>query len=140
MEVLGVEEFRLTILDPLGARQALALWAMPVSARVVTNAFVGALIALFQVTAESSRPAQFDGTHDPALRRGQRSSMLFTIGFTVATQHVGDFQLGTIHGPVLRSTEESPVWSPWELGAGVDRVDWWWSTPCSWQCADSGRW
>jgi hypothetical protein len=46
----------------------------------------------------------FDGTHDSALRRGQRSGTLFPIGFAVATQHVGDFQLGTIHGPVLRST------------------------------------
>jgi hypothetical protein len=103
MEVLGVEEFRLTILDPLGARQALALWAMPVSARVVTNAFVGALIAVFPVTAEGGCPAQFDGTHDPALPGGQGGSMLFPIGFTVATQHVGDFQFGTIHGPALRS-------------------------------------
>ena len=93
----------LTILDPLGARQGLALWAMPVSARVVTSAFVGALIAVFPVTAESGSPAPFDRTHDPALPGGQRSSMLFTIGFTVATQHVGDFQLGTIHGPALRS-------------------------------------
>jgi len=32
MEVLGVKEFGLTILDPLGARQGLAFWAMPVSA------------------------------------------------------------------------------------------------------------
>src|SRR5438477_4847778 len=113
MEVIGVEEFGLTILDPLGACQGLALWAMPVSARVVTNTFMLALVALFQVTAQSGSPAQFDGTHDPALRRGQRSSMLFPIGFAVATQHVGDFQLGTIHEPVLRSTGESPVWSPW---------------------------
>jgi hypothetical protein len=41
---------------------------------------------------------------DSALRRGPRSGTLFPIGFAVATQHVGDFQLGTIHGPVLRST------------------------------------
>jgi hypothetical protein len=61
-------------------------------------------IAMFPVTAESGSPAPFDGTHDSALRRGQRSGMLFPIGFAVATQYVGDFQLGTIHGPVLRST------------------------------------
>jgi hypothetical protein len=91
MEVSSVEEFGLTVLDPLGAGQALALCAMPVATRVVAGAFVGALIAVFPVTAESSSPAQFDRTHDPALPGGQRSSMLFTIGFTVATQHVGDF-------------------------------------------------
>jgi hypothetical protein len=44
---------------------------MPVSARVITNAFVLALIALFQVSAESGSPAQFDRAHDPPLRRGQ---------------------------------------------------------------------
>jgi hypothetical protein len=106
MEVFGVEEFGLTILDPLGARQGLALWAMPVSARVATNAFVATLIALFQVRTESGSPAQFDGTHDPSLRRGQGSTVLLPIGFAVATQYVRDFQLGAIHGPVLRSTEE----------------------------------
>ena len=140
VKVFGIEEFGLTILDPLGPRQGLPLWAIPVSTRVVASAFVLALIALFQVTAESGSPAEFDRTHDPALRRGQRSSILFPIGFTVATENVGDFQLGTIHRPALRSTEESPVSSLWELDAGVDRVGWWWSTPCSWQCADTGRW
>src|SRR5260370_19219091 len=100
---------------------------MPVATRVVAGAFVGALIAVFPVTAESGSPAQFDRTHDPALRGGQGSSMLFPIGFTVATQHVGDFQLGAIHGPALRSTEEWPLWSPWESGVGVDRVGSSWS-------------
>jgi hypothetical protein len=104
VEVLGIEEFSLTILDPLSARQARALCAIPISARVVTSAFVGALIAMFPVTAESGSPAQFDGTHDPVLRRRQRSGMLFPTGCAIATQHVGDFQLGTIHGPVPRST------------------------------------
>jgi hypothetical protein len=65
-----IEEFGLTILDPLGARQ-LTLWAMAVSARVVANMFVPTLIALFLVSAESGSPAQFDRTQDPALRRGQ---------------------------------------------------------------------
>jgi hypothetical protein len=70
VEVFGLEEFGLTILDPLGARQALALCAMPVSARVIANAFVAALIALLEVSAESGSPAQFDRTHDSPLRRG----------------------------------------------------------------------
>jgi hypothetical protein len=67
MEILGVEELGLTILDPLGPCQGLAFWAMAVAARVVASAFVGALIAVFPVTAESGGPAQFDGTHDAAL-------------------------------------------------------------------------
>jgi hypothetical protein len=101
VEVLGIEEFGLTVLDPLGARQTLALCAMPVSTGVIAGAFVGALIAVFPVSAESGSPAQFDRTHDTSLRSGQGSSMLFPIGFAVATQHVRDFQLGTIHEPAL---------------------------------------
>jgi len=89
----------LTILDPLGTGQRLALWAMPVATRVVTDAFVLTLIALFQMTAESCSSAEFDGAHDAPLRRRQRSPMLFPIGFAVATKHVRDFQLGTIHEP-----------------------------------------
>ena len=30
--------------------------------------------------------------------RGERSRMLFTIGFAITTQHVGDFQRGTSIG------------------------------------------
>jgi hypothetical protein len=87
MEVLGVEEFGLTILDPLGPCQGLAFWAMAVAAGAVGNALVLALIALFQMTAESGGPAQFDGTDDAVLGRGERSRMLFTIGFAITTQH-----------------------------------------------------
>jgi hypothetical protein len=62
-----IEELGLTILDPLGPCQGLAFWAMAVAAGVVGNALVLALIALFQVAAQSGGAAQFDGTHDAAL-------------------------------------------------------------------------
>src|SRR5580692_3722063 len=140
MEILGVEELGLTILDPLGPCQGLAFWAMAVAAGVVGNALVRALITLFQVAAEGGGPAQFDGTHDAALGRGERSTMLFTISFAITTQHVGDFQPGTFHGPALRSTEESPACFREEPDAGADQAGWWWSTPWWWQYADSGRW
>src|SRR5580693_4191993 len=106
MEILGVEELGLTILDPLGPCQGLAFWAMAVAAGVVSNALVLALIALFQVAAEGGGPAELDRTHDPELRDGQGSTMLLSIGFAIATQHVGDFQPGTIHESALRSGEE----------------------------------
>jgi hypothetical protein len=102
MEILGVEELGLTILDPLGPCQGLAFWAMAVAAGVVGNALVLALIALFQVAAEGGGPTQFDGTHDAALGRGKRSCMLFTIGFAITTKHVSDFQPGTLHGLALK--------------------------------------
>ena len=51
------------------------------------------------MTTEGCSAAKFDGAHDAALRRRQRSPMLFPIGFAVATKHVSDFQLETIHEP-----------------------------------------
>ena len=61
VEVFAVEKFGLAMFDPLGARQRLALWAMPVSARPVADTLQAALIALFDLSSESSRPTQFDG-------------------------------------------------------------------------------
>jgi len=65
VEIFGVERFLLTLLNPLGAGQRLALWAMPVATRVLADAFVLALIALFQMTAEGCSSAVSVGpTHD----------------------------------------------------------------------------
>ena len=51
MEVLGIEELSLTILDPLGTGQGLAFWAMAVAAAVVGNALELTLVTLFDMAA-----------------------------------------------------------------------------------------
>jgi hypothetical protein len=61
VEVLGIEELSLTILDPLGPGQGLAFWAMAVAAAVVSNALELTLIALFDMAAEGSGTTAFDG-------------------------------------------------------------------------------
>ena len=53
VEVLAVEEFRLAVLDPLGASQGLALGAVAISTGPVTNSLVAALIALLDLSTES---------------------------------------------------------------------------------------
>ena len=60
---------------------------------------MAALIAAFEVAAESGRAAHLDGGHDAPLRRRHRRAMLLSIGFSVAAEHVRHFQLRTVHGP-----------------------------------------
>jgi hypothetical protein len=64
VEVLGIEELSLTILDPLGTGQGLAFWAMAVAAAVVSNALELTLVTMFDMAAEGSGATTFDRAHD----------------------------------------------------------------------------
>ena len=92
MEILALQEFSLTLFQPLGPGQRLALGAMAVRARVVRVAFVAALITPFQMTAEGRCATQFDGAQYPLLPRGQRASMRLAKLVAVGAHNVGDFQ------------------------------------------------
>jgi hypothetical protein len=67
MEIGDRQQVGLTICKPLGARQALALWTVPVAAAVVGDADRAAVIALLDVTAEGCGAASLDRGHDAAL-------------------------------------------------------------------------
>ena len=58
------------VLEPLRARQRLALRAVPIAAAVEGDALVAAGVALLDMAAERRRAAALDGAHDAALRRG----------------------------------------------------------------------
>jgi hypothetical protein len=88
MKVGDLEKLRLSILDPLRPRQTLALWAMSIAAAIVCIAFMAALVAAFEMAAESRGTAHFDSSHDAPLRHGQRRAMLLSISFSVAAEHV----------------------------------------------------
>ena len=90
------------MLDPLCAGQRLTLWAVPIAAGVEAVAFIVALIAAFEMTAEDCRAAHFDGCHDASLFDGHRSAMLVSIGFAVAAEYIRHFQLGALHGPAAQ--------------------------------------
>src|ERR1700731_657897 len=68
VEVFGViEELRLAILEPLGTSKGLALGAVAISAGVIRDPLVSAVIALLDVAAERRCSTQFNGTHDATL-------------------------------------------------------------------------
>ena len=79
VEVLGVQQFGLAILEPLSTSERLAFWAVSIGARVVSVTLMAALITLLQVTAEHRSPADLDSSHDTALRHRHRSAVLLTI-------------------------------------------------------------
>ena len=67
MEVRHRQQFGLTRFEPFGARQALALRAMPVAAGVVGAADQAAIAALLDMAAERRRAAGLDRRHDTTL-------------------------------------------------------------------------
>jgi hypothetical protein len=67
VEVRGVEELGLTVLDPFRPGERLAAGAMAIGARVIPDAGVLAVIAPLDVAAEGGGPAGLDRAHDPPL-------------------------------------------------------------------------
>jgi hypothetical protein len=67
MEVLGVEKLGLTIIQPLGASQRLTFWAVPISARIITDALVVTAITVFDVATKRRGSTQLNGAHDATL-------------------------------------------------------------------------
>src|SRR5271169_2431731 len=69
MEILGVEKLRSTIIQPLGASQRLTFWAVPISARVITDALVVTPITVLDVSTKRRGSTQLNGAHDATLCR-----------------------------------------------------------------------
>ena len=69
VEVLGIKQFGFTILQPLGARQRLALGTAPRTARVVRDALVATAVALLDMAAQCRGATKLDGSHGTALCR-----------------------------------------------------------------------
>ena len=63
---------------------------------------MAAVVALLEMTTQSSSAADLDRGQDAALRRGERSAVLLTIGFAVAAKHIRHLKLGAIHVPELK--------------------------------------
>ena len=62
---------------------------------------MAAVVTLLEMAAENSSAADLDRGHGAALRRGERSAMLMTIGFAVAAKHIRHLKLRAIHVPEL---------------------------------------
>jgi len=89
VEVLHVEEFLLTRLEPVGSSRSLTLRAMPIAARVVNRHLVTAAV-LFEMTSQSCRPALRKIVQYSALLL--RWPIAFPIRRTVFPDDIGHFQ------------------------------------------------
>src|SRR5208337_686317 len=76
VEVGHVEQLRLPVFQPLGAREPLALRTVPVTTRVVRDTLMTAVAATLDVTAERCRAAALDSDHGTAARARQRCAVL----------------------------------------------------------------
>jgi hypothetical protein len=112
MKVRALEEFGLSVLDPLCPGQTLALRAVAIPATVEGVAFITALIASLEVAAQRRGAAHLDCAHDAPLCRGHRRAMLLTISCAVAAEYIRDFQLRAIHEPAAQK-----YWGGVGLGA-----------------------
>ena len=70
MKIVCVENFGLSLFDPLGTSERLALWAMTVSTGVVAGPFVTTAVAPLEMTAQSCGAAHLDRGHDAPLCGG----------------------------------------------------------------------
>jgi hypothetical protein len=70
VEVGHVEQFCLTVFEPLRPRQTLALGAVAIAARAVADALMAAIAASLDVTAESGSAATLDRSHCAPPRDG----------------------------------------------------------------------
>jgi hypothetical protein len=67
VKILGLEELGSTVLQPLGASQRLALWAVAITTTVVANPLVVTAIAALDMTTKCRSSTQFDRGHDATL-------------------------------------------------------------------------
>ena len=98
VEVLGGQQVRAALFEPLGAGQRLAGQAVAVAARVVPDAPTAAVVTLLDVAAERGGAALLDGRHHTALRRRQDGPDLGPKDIAVAAEHFRHGERGTRHG------------------------------------------
>ena len=97
VKIADLQEFSLSVLDPLRACETLTFWAVPIPAAIETVPFMPALIATFEMTAECGCAAHLDGVHDAPLCLRHRRAMVFSISFSIAAEYVRYFPLRPIH-------------------------------------------
>ena len=90
VKVIGGQQFGLSLLQPFGARQPLALWAVAVPAGTIVSVGVLAVVAPFFNVAQLRSPAGLDGLHQAVLIQGHRVGQ--PVGGAVLSKDVGQLQ------------------------------------------------
>jgi len=74
--------------------------------------------ALLDMATERRGPANLDRRHHPALRRGQRSTVVLTIGVAVTTEHIRHFRPRPTHWSAAQKGGGSICWTFMGIGRG----------------------
>ena len=90
VEVLDGQQLGGALLEPLGARQSLALGAVPVAAGAIVDVRVLAVVAPFDDAAQRRSAAGLDGLHQAVLMQGQGVGL--PVGGAVLSKDVGQLQ------------------------------------------------
>ena len=77
-----------------------------------------ASVALLDVASERGGPADLDRRHHPALCRGQRSTVLLTIGVAVAAEYIRHFRPDRPTGPPAQVDDGSVRFELMGTGCG----------------------
>ena len=92
MVVFDRQNLGASVLEPSGLGQTLALRTVSVSARIVGDDLVRAVIALFDMTAQGRRAAVLDCPHGFELFGRHRSAMSCAIAFAILAEDIGHLQ------------------------------------------------
>lgn len=91
------QQLRLARREPLGLGEGLALWAVPVAARVIGDGPVAALVTLLHVAAQGGGAAALDGFHHAPLAPGHRRLVRGAVRRPVPAEEVGDLERRASH-------------------------------------------
>jgi len=111
VEIGHVEQFRLTVLQPLGSCETLAFWTVPVPAGVVGDALMAAVATTLDVTAGQGGAAILDRSHRLPPRGRQRRTVPVTKSRAEAAEHIRHFQ--PLSGHETRSSGGHEVSRGW---------------------------
>ena len=96
------QELRLAVFEPLPRRRALALRAVAVAAGVVGDAFVRAVLAALDVSAERGGATGLDRRHDLQLGEAHVTGVGLAPRRPMGAKDVGDLQARPRHAAVVR--------------------------------------
>src|SRR2546423_12005451 len=108
MEVRYRQQLGLARLKPGLRRHPLALRAVPIPARVVGDARVGAVFAALDMTAERGGATYLYGCHDAPLGKAQMGLVGRTPAGPVAAENIRHLQTGPGHSRCIKSALRSP--------------------------------
>ena len=100
VEVFDRPQFGAAILQPLRARQRLALRAVSVAAAVERDALVAAGVALLDMPAQRRGAAALDGAHHAQLRAAECAGVIATVLRADLAEDLCQFQPAGAHGGV----------------------------------------